>query len=246
LHLKGIYVKFIDSGMNEQIKKNVAEVRNLIRRAAEKSGRKEGDITVVGVSKRQPVEKIYEAHRAGIKIFGENRVQELVSKISTAERDLNWHMIGHLQGNKANKVVGKVDMIQSIDSLNLIERLTALGEQRNYTSEILLQVNTSGEASKFGFQPEQVENICEAIENSKYIVLKGLMTIGPLTRDRGLISASFAKLRSLYEGLKKYKSSKINTTYLSMGMSDDFEMAILEGSNLVRIGTAIFGPREAT
>ena len=126
LHLKGIYLKFIDSGMNEQIKKNVAEVRNLIRHAAEKSGRKEGDITVVGVSKRQPVEKIYEAHRAGIKIFGENRVQELVSKISTAERDLNWHMIGHLQGNKANKVVGKVDMIQSIDSLNLIERSAAI------------------------------------------------------------------------------------------------------------------------
>ena len=232
--------------MSEQIEKNVAEVRNLIARAAEKSGRNEDDITIVGVSKRQPIEKIYDAHRAGIKIFGENRVQELISKISIAEPNLNWHMIGHLQGNKANKVVGNVDMIQSVDSSNLIERLSALGEQRNYSSEILLQVNTSGEASKFGFQSEQVEDICEEIENSEYIVLKGLMTIGPLTRDRGLISASFAKLRNLYERLKKYNSSKISMTCLSMGMSDDFEIAILEGSNLVRIGTAIFGPREVT
>ncbi len=230
--------------MSEQIEKNIAQVRNLVARAAEKTGRKEDDITVVAVSKRQPIEKICDAHRAGIKIFGENRVQELLSKISIAGPGLNWHMVGHLQGNKANKVVGKVDMIQSVDSANLIKRLSALGEQGNHSTEILLQVNTSGETSKFGFQPEQVEDICEEIENSEYIVLKGLMTIGPLTQDLGLISAGFAKLRNLFEGLKKYNSSKISMTCISMGMSGDFEIAILEGSNLVRIGTAIFGPRE--
>ncbi len=230
--------------MKETIKNNVAHVRKLIACAAEKSGRTEGDITVVAVSKRQPIEKIYDAQRAGIKIFGENRVQELLSKISNVGSDIQFHMVGHLQGNKANKIVGQVELIQSVDSINLIKKLDSLGEQKNITNKILLQVNTSGESTKFGFQLEQIEDVCEEIEKREFVDLTGLMTIGPLTQDRGRIIKSFASLRNSFDYLKKYESNNINMTTLSMGMSDDFEIAINEGSNLVRIGTAIFGPRE--
>jgi len=230
--------------MREIIKNNVTRIRELIARAAEKSGRKEQDIALVAVSKRQPIEKIYNAQLAGIKIFGENRVQELISKISEVGSDFRFHMVGHLQGNKANKIVGQVDLIQSVDSLSLAKRLATLGQQKNHTNEILLQVNTSGESTKFGFQPEQIEDICEEIGKLTFVKLKGLMTIGPLTEDVSKIAQSFAKLKDLFDSLKKYDSDKINMTTLSMGMSDDFEVAIEEGSNLVRIGTAIFGPRD--
>ena len=244
MHLKRIYVNFIDSVMSESIENNIAKVRESIARAAEKSGRNENDITIVAVSKRQPIEKIHEAKRAGIEIFGENRVQELLSKLPVFGTDFHWHMVGHLQGNKTNKVVGQVDLIQSVDSMNLVQKLSTLGKQSNLTIRILLQVNTSGESSKFGFPPEQVEDVCSEIEKFEFVVLEGLMTIGPLTKDKIRIEKSFARLRSVFEGLKKYNSNRINMTTLSMGMSDDYEIAIEQGSSLVRIGTAIFGQRE--
>ena len=229
--------------MSDLIENNIKSVRERIAKAAEKIGRKEDNILLVAVSKMQPLEKIYQAHQAGIENFGENRVQDLILKISESKVDLKWHMVGHLQSNKINKVIGNVKMIQSVDSLNLLEKLATNGEERGVTSRVLLQVNTSGEDSKFGFQQEIVFTACELVENLSHLEVHGLMTIGPFTDDKSKITRSFTRLRNLSEELNRYSSAKIKMNYLSMGMTGDFEIAIGEGSNLVRIGTAIFGPR---
>ena len=229
--------------MNELIKNNVQSVRDRIAKAAEKTGRKGDDILLVAVSKMQPLEKIYQAHQAGIENFGENKVQDLVLKISESNLDLNWHFVGHLQSNKLNKVIGKVEMIQSVDSTHLLEKLSKNGEEKGLTSRVLLQVNTSSEDTKFGFEEENVFTACELVEKLSNIEIQGLMTIGPFTNDKTRIAKSFTSLRHLSEGLNKYSSDKIKMKYLSMGMTGDFELAIHEGSNLVRIGTAIFGAR---
>jgi pyridoxal phosphate enzyme (YggS family) len=229
--------------MSDIIKNNVKIVRERIANAAIKSGRKEKDVLLVAVSKLQPLEKIYQVYQAGIDCFGENKVQDLIQKILASKFELKWHMVGHLQSNKINKVIGKVEMIQSIDSIHLLEKLYKTGEERGVSSKILLQVNTSGEESKFGFESEEVYEACEKVENLSHITIQGLMTIGPFTDDLGLIVKSFKKLRDLSEKIDTVRSSKVKMEYLSMGMSGDFEIAIEEGSNLVRIGTAIFGPR---
>jgi len=229
--------------MSDLIENNVKSVRERIAKAAEKNGRKEDDILLVAVSKRQPLEKIYQAHKSGIEHFGENRIQDLIRKISETNVVLKWHMVGHLQSNKVNKVIGNVEMIQSVDSLNLLEKLAKSGEERGVASKILLQVNTSGEESKSGFEEENVFAACELVEKLSNIEVQGLMTIGPLTQDQSQIVKSFSRLRNLSEEINKYNSAKIRMKYLSMGMTGDFEIAIAEGSNLVRIGTAIFGPR---
>ena len=229
--------------MSELIKNNVISVRERIAKAAESIGRSVDDILLVAVSKMQPLDKIYQAHQAGIKNFGENKVQDLHSKIAESKVDLNWHFVGHLQSNKINKVIGKVEMIQSVDSNDLIEKLNKNSVEKGITSKILLQVNTSGELSKFGFEREFVTSACELVEKLSNIEVLGLMTIGPFTTDNSLIVRSFADLRNLSEEIDKFSSEKIILKYLSMGMTGDFELAIKEGSNLVRIGTAIFGAR---
>lgn len=229
--------------MNNIIKDNVRKVRERIDIAAEKSGRKGQDITLIVVSKLQPVEKILQAQMAGIKIFGENRVQELLNKITEVKSDLTWHLIGHLQSNKVNKVVDKVAMIQSVDSESLLRKLSFAGEQKGVRSDVLLQVNTSGEQSKFGFEPAQVASACELVETLSHINVLGLMTIGPFTDNQLLIGRSFENLRKLSENITEMKFTKINMEFLSMGMTSDYELAVREGSNMVRIGTAVFGSR---
>ena len=229
--------------MNNTLKENVQRVRERISIAAEKVGKKGDDILLVAVSKLHPIERIYQAQLAGIEIFGENRVQELLQKISISDKKIRWHLVGHLQTNKVNKVINQVEMIQSVDSIHLIEKLAASGIEKKLIIKVLIQVNTSGEESKFGFQPEIVQSVCEKVEQLSNIEVRGLMTIGPLTDNESEIARSFKKLRLLHEKLATYNSNKIKMDYLSMGMTGDYEMAIQEGSNLVRIGTAIFGPR---
>jgi pyridoxal phosphate enzyme (YggS family) len=238
-----IYLKFFDWIMSETIKDNIHRIRERIATAAEGAGKKEDDILLVAVSKLQSIEKIYQAHQSGLTVFGENKVQELVSKISISAVDLRWHLVGHLQSNKVNKVIDQVEMIESIDSIHLIEKLSAVGELRGSTSQVLLQVNTSHEPTKSGFQPAEVFSACEKIEQVPNINVFGLMTIGALTDDVAEISRNFASLRKLSEKIEGYGSDKIKMKYLSMGMTGDFEIAINEGSNLIRIGTAIFGSR---
>lgn len=229
--------------MSNVIENNVENVRRRIEKAAEKSGRSEEDILLVAVSKMQSLEKIYQAYQAGIDCFGENKVQDLLHKVSESNFELKWHMVGHLQSNKINKVIGNIEMIESIDSLQLLEKLNKAGQERGISSNVLLQVNTSGEETKFGFEPEEVFGVCEKVENLSQVKIQGLMTIGPFTDELQLIVKSFRFLKELSEKIKNARSDKIEMKYLSMGMTGDFEIAIEEGSNLVRIGTAIFGPR---
>jgi pyridoxal phosphate enzyme (YggS family) len=229
--------------MVKSIKENLKIVHERICSAAEKSGRNLNEITLVAVSKGQSLSRIEEARAAGLNVFGENRVQELLAKSDAIGDSVHWHLIGHLQTNKAAKVFERVELIQSVDSIHLIEKLAALAEIQGVPCRILLQVNTSGESSKSGFHPDEVANACNRIVNLDQLQLEGLMTIGPFTENIKSIIKSFADLRSLYEKLAEAASPGIRMNILSMGMSSDFEIAIQEGSNLLRIGTAIFGSR---
>jgi pyridoxal phosphate enzyme (YggS family) len=229
--------------MSEIIENNVKSIRKRIATAAQKSGRTEADILLVAVSKMQPLEKVYQAYHAGIEYFGENKVQDLVKKIFESEYKLKWHMVGHLQSNKINKVVGNVEMIESVDSIQLLDKLDIASQNKNLATKVLLQVNTSHEETKFGFSSDEVIEACERAENLSHIEIQGLMTIGPFTDDIQKVVKSFRSLKELSDRIESSRSTKISMKYISMGMTGDFEIAIEEGSNLVRIGTAIFGPR---
>ncbi|TFH00770.1 MAG: YggS family pyridoxal phosphate-dependent enzyme [Calditrichales bacterium] len=229
--------------MKDTIKNNVENVREKIANAAESVGRNADEITLVAVSKKQPIEKIIEAQAAGITAFGENQVQELLQKQAVIDLDVHWHLVGHLQSNKVNKVYNRVALIQSADSLSLIRKLDSAGQSGKCVIDLLLQVNTSGETSKFGFMPEAVDDICAAVESMTAVRVKGLMTIGPLTDDIKSVTRAFADLRKIFDRLSSTASGSIRMTHISMGMSGDFDIAIKEGSNLVRVGTSIFGQR---
>ncbi len=205
---------------------------------------------LMAVSKTRTLEEVMACYAAGARLFGENHVQEIVSKFSKdgkpfRPKDLELHMIGHLQSNKVNKVVPLVDMIESVDSLALLEKINNAAQKLNKVQEVLLEVNTSGEAAKSGFESE--ENLFECIErakNLKNVQIRGLMTVGPVDcapedKDR-LTDAAFKYLKGLYDQLKE--SNNFDT--LSMGMSGDYLIGIKNGSTEVRIGTAIFGPRD--
>jgi pyridoxal phosphate enzyme (YggS family) len=176
--------------ISDLIENNVKSIQERIARAAEKADRGAEDILLVAISKMQPLEKIYQAHQAGIKNFGENKIQDLIIKISESTIDVKWHMVGHLQSNKINKVIGNVEMIQSVDSIHLLEKLDHKGLEKGISSKVLLQVNTSGEDSKFGFETEDVFAACEMAENLSAIEIQGLMTIGPFTSDESRIAKS--------------------------------------------------------
>ena len=185
------------------------------------------------------MEVIWDAYRLGCRDFGENRVQEWLEKKNKLPDDIRWHMIGHLQTNKVKDCAGEAALIHSVDSVKLAQAIEKAAAAKNQIVDCLVQVNTSGEASKFGVAPGEAEKLVEAV--FPHLKLKGLMTIGPLTDDATKTRASFRLLKELFEKIKKV--SKPDFTILSMGMSSDFEIAIEEGANLIRIGTAVFGAR---
>jgi len=226
------------------IEENISEIKERIAKSAVKSGRKVEDITLVAISKTFPVEKIMMAYDAGLRIFGENRVQEALSKIEKLPSDCIWHLVGHLQTNKAKDALLNFRMIQSVDSVKLASRISRLCEKYERNCNLLLEVNTSGEKSKYGFKPDDFIPEFEKIIELPYLNIQGLMTIGPLTDNEKEIRKSFTQLREFFENIKSYKSDNVNPLYLSMGMTDDFEIAIEEGSNMIRIGRAIFGERK--
>jgi pyridoxal phosphate enzyme (YggS family) len=223
-----------------QIKKNLELIKERIEKAALKSGRKSDEIALVAVTKNVPPPLIEEAALAGQKIFAENRVQELLAKKPFLPSELEWHFVGHLQKNKVKKVVGEVGLIQSVDSLNLAAEIDRRARERNLKVQVLLEVKVSPEETKFGFAPEEMKNVLEKLSEFKGIIVKGLMTIAPLLPAEEC-RPYFKKVRVLWEDLRKEKPEWFE--YLSMGMSDDFEVAIEEGSNMVRIGRAIFERR---
>ncbi len=216
-------------------------IRERIGRAAARAGRDPGEITLIAVTKTLPEGAVRAAYQLGIRDFGENRVQELVAKKQAlSDIEIRWHLIGHLQSNKVRQVCREVVLIHSVDSFHLAERIDEHASKDAPPVEVLLQVNTSGEPTKFGVQPEEARAIAERIHHLPSVRLRGLMTLGPLTEDEGAIRESFHLLRRLRDALRDLLAPD---AILSMGMSGDFEIAIEEGATHVRVGTALFGPR---
>lgn len=225
------------------IKQNLDNIYSRIKSAAEKSGRKAEDIKLIAVTKTVEVERIRNVCEYGVPDFGENRVQELLEKYDKFDESIKWHLIGHLQTNKVKYIIDKVHMIHSVDSIDLAREIDNRAEKVGKKMDILLQVNVSGEESKFGIRPGQVEEYIHIISRLENISLRGLMTIAPFAENPQEIRPVFKNLYDIYIDIKNKKIDNVNMDYLSMGMSNDFEVAIEEGANLVRIGTGIFGKR---
>ena len=226
------------------IRENFLQVQNQIRVAAEHAGREAHSIQVIAVSKTKPVSVILEAIDAGITDIGENRVQEARDKYDRVDRPVKWHLVGHLQRNKVKQALPIFDLIHSVDSLRLLAEIDRRSAQLNRRTEVLIQVNTSGEPSKFGLKPDAVFGFMENALDYAHVRIEGLMTIGAFSPDPEEVRPSFVLLRTLQEKIREQQFPNVEMEYLSMGMTNDFEVAVEEGANLVRIGTAIFGKRE--
>lgn len=223
---------------------NIAHVRSTIAEAALRVGRAPEEITLVAVSKTMPVELVQMAYNLGVTDFGENRVQEALPKIAAFHpQDLRWHMIGHLQSNKASKVVGSFYCVHSVDSLHLAQTLNRYALERGRQLPVLLQVNVSGEFSKEGMSPAQAQELTRQFAELPHIQVEGLMTIAPLVEDPEQVRPVFRELRILRDQLRVELPS-CSWQHLSMGMTGDYSVAIEEGATIVRIGRAIFGERE--
>jgi hypothetical protein len=220
------------------IRDNLMRVRERIARAAARAGRDPSGITLVCVSKTKPAELVREALEAGATDFGENYVQEAAQKVPLAGPGARWHMIGHLQTNKAARAAELFHMIQSVDSVKLAGRLGRAARERGRILDVLIEVNVVGEQTKSGAAPEEVPSVAEAVLREEGLRLLGVMGIPPFLADPERVRPYFAALREIFETLPP-----ANRRVLSMGMSADFEAAIAEGSTMVRIGTAVFGAR---
>ena len=223
---------------------NIAHVRSTIAEAALRVGRAPEEITLVAVSKTMPVELVQMAYNLGVTDFGENRVQEALPKIAAFHpQDLRWHMIGHLQSNKASKVVSSFYCVHSVDSLHLAQTLNRYAVERGIQFPVLLQVNVSGEFSKEGMSPAEALELTQQFAELPHIQVEGLMTIAPLVEDPEQVRPVFRELRILRDQLRAELPS-YSWHHLSMGMTGDYTVAIEEGATIVRIGRAIFGERE--
>lgn len=224
------------------IQENLHLVKARIQRACEKARRSPNEIAIVAVAKFVATERIKEAIEAGVTMIGENRVQEAQEKFQVLGNQVNWHMVGHLQTNKVKKALEMFSMIQSLDSLNLACEIERRAEGLIKPVPVLVEVNTSGEPTKFGVESTEVIEFIKRIAGLKRVALQGLMTIGPNIPEPEAARQSFRMLRDLR--MRAENSLGVSLPCLSMGMSGDFEVAIEEGSNMVRIGTAIFGVRD--
>jgi len=225
--------------MREQFSERLDAVEQRIAAACEKAGRPRGSVRLLAVSKTKPPEAVREAADCGIRLFGENRVQEAQAKIPLCPDGLEWHLIGHLQSNKARVAANLFQMIHSVDSLKLLRALDAHAE---ITLPVLLQVNISGEAAKFGMKPDEVAGVVEAANQMNKVEVHGLMTIPPFAPDPEKTRSHFSALRELCHRVQDETGTPLPE--LSMGMSHDLEVAIEEGSTWVRIGTDLFGTRK--
>jgi pyridoxal phosphate enzyme (YggS family) len=227
----------------EQLAINIADVRSNILEAALRAGRAPDDIKLVAVSKSKPVKLVQMAYNLGVTDFGENRVQEALPKIEELHpQELHWHMIGHLQSNKAGKVVGPFYCVHSVDSLHLAQVLNRHAGEQEKRLLVLLQVNVSGEASKEGMSPAETPELARQIVALPHLQVEGLMTIAPLVEDPEQVRPVFRELRLLRDRLSA-ELPAYSWQHLSMGMTDDYTVAIEEGATIVRIGRAIFGKR---
>ena len=225
------------------IEKNIESVRKNIIASAEKAGRNPSDTVLIAVSKTKPIEDLLAAYRAGIRDFGENKVQEFLEKYDSVPKDARFHMIGHLQKNKVKYIVDKVCLIHSVDSFELAEVIEKESLKRNLTTDILIEVNISGEESKFGVRPEDTIKLCQMISKLPHVRVRGLMTVAPYVENPEDNRQYFVGLRQLGIDINSQNIDNIYIEKLSMGMSKDYCIATEEGAGFVRVGTDIFGER---
>ena len=230
------------------ISENIAEIRRRIEASARRAGRDPAEIALMAVTKTHPPERIREAYAAGLRLFGENRVQEFAGKAEALRdlKDAEWHLIGHLQTNKAGKAAELFAAVDSVDSLRLAHKLNSTAEQLGTTLKVLIEINLGGEEAKTGVAPGSngLEELLQGASQLKNLEFRGLMAIPPFTEDPQQARPYFRKLCELRDQIAWRKLPAIGMEALSMGMSHDFEVAIEEGSTCVRVGTAIFGARE--
>lgn len=229
------------------IEENVEKVLEEIAAAARAAGREPGEVTLCAATKMNDSQAVRRAIAAGVRICGENRVQELTAKLAdNAYAGAQVHFIGHLQTNKVKQVVGKVDLIQSVDSEHLLAAISREAQKQGLCQDILLEVNIGEEAAKSGFAAEDILPLVDRIDSFSNIRLRGLMAIPPISRNPGDNLKFFLKMRQIYVDIRTKKNDNVSVDCLSMGMSGDFADAVAAGSTMVRIGTAIFGARDYT
>ena len=225
------------------LKDQLQEVEKRIQAACDRAGKKREEVTLIAVSKTKPVETLQEAHDLGVRIFGENKVQELTAKYEALPKDIHWHMIGHLQTNKVKYIIDKAELIHSVDSLKLAETIEKEAAKHDLIADILVEVNVAEEESKFGMKMEEVIPFVEKVSAFPHVRVRGLMTIAPFVEDPEENRSIFADLHKLYIDIKKKNHDNDTVSVLSMGMTNDYEVAIEEGATMVRVGTGIFGAR---
>jgi len=225
----------------EIIKKNLEIINEKIKNAALKVNRNPEEIKLVAVTKTATIEQIKKAISTGIKIIGENKVQEAKEKYQILSTDIEWHLVGHLQTNKVKYAIEIFDLIHSVDSIKLAKEIDKRSLQFGMITNVLVEVNVSGEETKYGIKPDEVKLFLKEISEFSRIKVRGLMTIAPMAEDTEEVRPYFRKLRELFKEIKIKSIKNIKMDYLSMGMTEDFEVAIEEGANMVRIGRGIFG-----
>lgn len=226
------------------IRENLEHVEQEIEKACKNAHRKNEDVTLIAVSKTKPVSMLREAYEAGARDFGENKVQELLDKITEMPSDIRWHMIGHLQRNKVKYIVDKVYLIHSVDSMRLAEEISKEAVKKNVEVNILIEVNVAEEESKFGITTKQTLELVEQISILPSIHIQGLMTIAPYTENAEENRKFFKKLKQLSVDIAAKNIDNVNMNVLSMGMTGDYQVAVEEGATFVRVGTGIFGERD--
>lgn len=208
-----------------------------------KKDMKDYDAMFLAVTKTHGVDKIMEVYNYGLRDFGENKVQELLDKKDKLPDDINWHLIGHLQTNKVNKIVGEVRLIHSVDSLKILKKINSRAKELSIVQDCLLQINISKEESKSGFYEEDIEDIINQAKDLENVKIRGLMTMAPNTEDVSVIRSCFKGLKKIFDNLSNLSYNNIEMEYLSMGMTHDYKIALEEGANIIRVGSKIFGKR---
>lgn len=225
------------------LKENLANVEKNIEQACKNAGRSRDEVTLIAVSKTKPVEMLQGIYDENIRDFGENKVQELCSKMEQLPSDIRWHMIGHLQRNKVKYIVGKVELIHSVDTYRLAEEINIQAKKQNVIVPILVEVNIAHEESKFGISAEDAILLVEEISKLENIRIKGLMTIAPYVENPEDNRLYFRKIKQLSVDITNKNIDNVFMEILSMGMTGDYMVAIEEGATMVRVGTGIFGER---
>ena len=225
------------------LKENLQSVEENIKKACEKAGRKREDVTLIAVSKTKPVEMLQEIYHQNIRNFGENKVQEMCDKMEVLPKDIKWHMIGHLQTNKIKYIIGKTELIHSVDSLHLAQEISKQAVKHDVQTDILIEINIANEQTKFGIDAGDTIQLVREIAALPNIHIKGLMTIAPFVENPEDNRLYFRRIHQLSVDITKENIDNVNMDILSMGMTGDYMVAIEEGATMVRVGTGIFGER---